>query len=116
MPLDDRLKRAVDALGDKLRDEIAKELSTLDLSPPHANTASIDRLADALREIDRATSLTDILEALATAVKTESTKAGVFLLSEGRMRSFRVFGLPEDIDVLPADVKASGLPLELAGS
>lgn len=115
MPLDDRLKRAVDSLGDKLRDQIANELATLDLAGPQ-DTASIDRLADAMREIDRATSLTDVLEALASAARNESSKAGVFLLSNGHMRSFRVFGFPDDIDQLPADVKAAGLPLELAGA
>ena len=115
MPLDDRLKRAVDSLGDKLRDELAKELATLDLTPQQ-DTAAVGRLADAIREIDRATSLTDILEALATAAKSDSSRAGVFVLGGGRLRSFRVFGLPEDIDQLPPDVKAAGLPLELAGA
>jgi len=115
MPLDDRLKRAVDSLGEKLRDELAKELATLDLAPPQ-DTASIGRLAEALREIDRATSLTDILEALATAASGESARAGVFLMSGGHLRSFRVFGFPEDIDQLPADVKANAFPLILAGA
>ena len=117
MTLDDRLKRAVDSLGDKLRDEIAKELATLDLaSPQPQSTASIDRLADGLRALDAATSLSEILETLATLISMESSRSGVFLASGGRMRSFRVFGFPEDIDQLPADVKAAGLPLELAGA
>ena len=40
MTLDDRLKKAVDSLGDKLRDEIAKELSSLNLPPPRDDAAN----------------------------------------------------------------------------
>ena len=117
MPMDDRLRRAVDSLGDKLRDEIARELGSLDLAQaPTVDTAALGRLADAIQEIDRATSLTDILETLATAAKNESARAGVFLMSGGHLRSFRVFGFPADIDELPADVKANAVPLVLAGA
>ena len=113
MTLDDRLKRAVDSLGDRLRDEIAKELSSLDLAPPR-DDAAVGRLADALRAMDGATSLSGILDALATAASRESKRAGVYLLNGGRQRGFRVFGLPDNIDQLPADVKT--VPLVLAGA
>jgi hypothetical protein len=91
--MDDRLKRAVDALGDRLRDEIAKELSSLNLAPSADDTGTA-RLADALRAIDDAKSLSDILETLATAASHEAARAGVFLLSGGGVRSFRLFGFP----------------------
>ena len=60
MTREDRLKRAVDTLGDKLRDEIAKELSALNLGS-QLDEAAMGRLADALRAIDYARSRTDIL-------------------------------------------------------
>jgi hypothetical protein len=109
MTLDDRLKKAVDSLGDKLRDEIAKELSSLNLGPP-AGDAAIGRLADALRAIDVGTSLSDILETLATAASNESARAGVFLLSGGGVRSFRLFGFRARFEDAPAE-----LPLARAG-
>jgi hypothetical protein len=109
MNLDDRLKRAVDSLGDKLRDEIAKELSALDLAPKRDETA-LSRLADALRAIDYAKSLTDILETLATAASNESARAGVFLITGDRLRSFRLFGFPARFEDAPID-----LPLARAG-
>ena len=114
MPIDERLQQAVDSISDKLRAELTKELSTLDLTPPKADDASLDRLADAMRAMDRGTSLSEILEALAAAASCECTRTGVFLLSGGLLRSFRIAGLPEDVDQLPADVKS--VPLVLAGS
>jgi hypothetical protein len=113
MPLDDRLKRAVDSLGDKLRDEIAKELATLDLAPPQT-AAAAGRLADSLRAIDEAASLSDILETLSTLVSLESARSGVFVMSGGRLRGFRVVDIPDDVDRLPSDLKS--FPLVLAGS
>src|SRR4051812_33079037 len=101
--MDDRLKRAVDSLGDRLRDEIAKELSSLELAQP-ANDAATARLADALRAIDYARSLSDILETLATAASNEAARAGVFLLSGGDVRSFRLFGFPARFEDAPIEL------------
>jgi hypothetical protein len=109
MTLDDRLKKAVDSLGDKLRDEIAKELSSLNLAPPEGD-AAIGRLAGALCAMDVAGSLSGILEALATAASKESARTGVFLLSGGRVRSFRLVGFPARVEGAPVE-----LPLARAG-
>lgn len=109
MNLDDRLKRAVDSLGDRLRDEIAKELSALDLTP-RADETVIGRISDALRAIDYGRTLSDILETLATAASNESARAGVFLLSGDSLRSFRLFGFPAAYEDAPID-----LPLGRAG-
>ena len=115
MNMDERLKKAVDTLGDKLREEIAKELATLTLAPASApqDSGTAGRLADALRAIDQAASLTEILETLATMVSLESSRSGVYLKSNGRLRAFRAFDIPEDADQIPADMKA--LPLVIAG-
>jgi len=109
MTLDDRLKRAVDSLGDKLRDEIAKELSSLTLAPPR-DEAALSRLADAMRAIDYAKSLTDVLDTLATAASNEAARAGVFLVAGDALRSFRLFGFPAQFEDAPIE-----LPLDRAG-
>jgi hypothetical protein len=106
MTLDDRLKRAVDSLGDKLREEIAKELSSLNVAPP-GNGASMGRLAEAMSAMDHATSLSDILHTLGTAASVESARAGVFLLYGGSIRSFRLFGFPPQFDSAPIDLPLS---------
>jgi len=115
MTLDERLQRAVDAIGDRLRSDLTRELSSLNLTPPK-DDAAIVRLADALREIDRAYSLSDILDSLAAAARQQSPRSAVFLLSGGRMRAFGVSGFGDDIDQLPPAVKAAGVPLVLAGT
>ncbi len=109
MTLDERLRRAADSLGDRLREEIAKELSALDLTPP-VDGQAVGRLADALRAIDYAKSLSDILETLATAASNESARAGVFLQQGDSIRSFRLFGFPSQFEDAPIE-----RPLSRAG-
>ena len=106
MTLDDRLKRAVDSLGDKLRDEIAKELTSLSRAEPR-DDAKLSRLADAMRAIDQAKSLSEILEALAAAASKEATRAGVFLMNGESLRGFRLFGFPAQFEGAPVELQLS---------
>jgi hypothetical protein len=106
MTLDDRLKRAVDSLGDKLRDEIAKELTSLSLAEPR-DEAKLSRLADAMRAIDHARSLSEILETLATAASNEAARAGVFLMNGESLRGFRLFGFPAQLEGAPVELQLS---------
>src|SRR5205823_1895903 len=62
------------------------------------------------RAIDTATSLSDILDTLATAASRGSSRSGVFLLSGSAVRGFRVSGFPARFDGAPID-----LPLTNAG-
>ena len=107
MTLDDRLQRAVDTLGEKLRDQfrddLTRELQSLSedikaqvppAPPTPPDNAALVRLAEALRALDESTSLSTTLEALATSASNESARAGVFLLNEGEIRSYRLFGFP----------------------
>jgi hypothetical protein len=110
MTLDDRLKHAVDTISNRVRAEIAKELSTLDLAAPRADDAAVARISDAIRALDFAKSLTDILETLATAASNEAARAGVFLVSGPGIRSFRLFGFPAQFEDAPIE-----MPLERAG-
>jgi hypothetical protein len=103
MSLDQRLQRAVDAIGDTLRTQLTRELSSLNLSPPTDDQA-IGRLADALRAMDHAKSLSDVLETLATAAGNESSRAGVFLISNHGVRSFRLFGFPAQYESAPLEL------------
>ena len=110
MTLDDRLKRAVDSLGDKFRDDIARELQSLSgewAAKGRADGATI-RLADSMRAIDNAVSLSEILDALAAAVSNESARTGVFLLRGETLRSFRLFGFPSRYDDAPIEAPLSG--------
>lgn len=110
MQLDDRLKKAVDSLGDRLRDEIARELAALPLPAAGHDDARLARVADALRAIDFAKSLTDVLETLATAASNESARVGVFLINGSTVRGFRLFGFPARFEDAALE-----LPLSRAG-
>lgn len=115
MTIDDRLQRAVDTISDRVRAEIAKELSTLDLAPlgpggAGGDAAGVARISDAMRALDYAKSLTDVLETLATAASNESARAGVFLISGLGIRSFRLFGFPAQFENAPIE-----MPMDRAG-
>jgi hypothetical protein len=108
MTADDRLARAVDAIGDKLRDELTRELAALSLES--RDDAALARMADAMRAIDYARSLTDILETLATAASNESPRCGVFVITGGVVRSFRLFGFAARFEDEPIE-----MPIDRAG-
>jgi len=123
MTLDDRLQRAVDTLGEKLRDQFRDDLTrelqaiTDDIKaqappapPPQTDNTALVRLADALRSMDEASSLNAILDALLTAASNESARAGVFLVREDEVRSFRLFEFPARYEGAPI-----ALPLGDAG-
>lgn len=122
MALDDRLKRAVDSIGDKLRDELTREFASLShewtadggSAGKSSSTAWADgailRLAEAMRAIDYARSLSDILETLATAASNEAARVGVFLVRGAGIHSFRLFGFPAEFEDTPIE-----LPLARAG-
>jgi hypothetical protein len=106
MTLDDRLKRAADALGDKLRDDIARELQAIsgEWATADRGDAATLRLAEAIRAIDGGNSLSEILEGLAASVSNEAARSGIFLLRGGVLRSFRVFGFSSRQDEAPIEL------------
>ena len=134
MNFDDQLKRAVDTLGDHLRDDISRELRQMtgDLSAsakadrdaaaglaahaaeaaalPAVDRAASDRLVDAVRVIDRARSLSEILDALVGSAGREAARAGVLLVRRDRLRGWRFVGFPASFDDGPID-----LPLRNSG-
>ena len=121
MTLDERLQRAIDTLGEKFnekfRDELTRELQSLseDLKaqaqpapeppppppPPAADNSAIVRLADAVRAIDEAATLSEVLDALATAAGNESARAGVFVVREGELHSVKLVEFPSRYESAP---------------
>lgn len=73
--------------------------------------AANGRLVDAIRAIDRARSLSEILDALASAAGREAARAGVLLVRGGRLRGWRFIGFGAPLDAAP-DVE---FPLEGSG-
>ena len=63
-----------------------------------ADQATGERLADAMRAIDRSRSLSEILDTLASCAGRETTRAAVFLVREGQLRGWRFIGFGPDFD------------------
>jgi len=103
MTLDDRLKRAVDTLGDRLREEIARELRVVteelsakaqaerEAAVQSARTQEPDgkRILDSIRAMDEARSVTAVLDTLIARAKSEASRAGVLLVRGDRVRGWR---------------------------
>ena len=127
MTLDDRLKRAVDTLGDRLREEITRELRivTEELSAKaHAEREAASqpartpqepdgkRILDSVRALDEARSVTAALDALVTRAKVEASRAGVLLVRADRVRGWRGdehLDMPVSETRLVADAIRTGL-------
>jgi hypothetical protein len=119
---DDRLRRAVDTLGDRLRDEITRELrmvteelsaeaqarreavvqsaitdvSTViaaSLPPPHESGST--SVLDAVRALDEAASLSAVLDTLVARVSADASRTQLFLVRADGLRTWRE---SEDLD------------------
>ena len=75
-----------------------------------ADLASLDRLLDAIRAIDRGRSLGEILETLVSCAARETARAGVLLVHGDRLRGWRFAGFDG-----PDDERTGDLPLDQAG-
>jgi hypothetical protein len=80
MTLDNRLRKAVEALR-----MVTEELSAEELTHEPAG----NRLLDAIRMIDEARSLTAVLDALVARAAGEASRAGALLVRAGRVRGWR---------------------------
>lgn len=115
---DDRLKRAVDTLGDRLRDEIARELrvvtdelSTGDSTvitaslPPLQQPSTSLRVLDAVRALDEAASLSAVLDTLIDHATAEGSRAGLFLVHAGGLRAWRDNDRLAETDIMAEAVR-----------
>lgn len=71
----------------------------------------LGRVVDGLRRLDRASSLTDLLNTLAEAAGTEAQRAGVVVVEGERIRGWRFVGF----DPTPPSARRVDLPLVDAG-
>jgi hypothetical protein len=63
-----------------------------------ADQATGERLADAMRAIDRSRSLSEVLDTLASCAGRETSRAAVLLLHDGRLRGWRFIGFGPAFD------------------
>lgn len=92
----------------KATDEEAAALRT---ASEQGSLAAMERLLEAFRRLDQATTLTALIDALAEAAAGETTRSAVFVLRGKEVRGWRVAGFAD----APADVRLVSLPLDAAG-
>ena len=131
MTFDEDLKRAFDALSDLLHAEVQHQIDAAMAElraaapvpppepppvppaepPPPAFDVSAPELVVAIRKMDEARSLTDILDALATAAAAQSRSLAVRLRRGGETQTWRTIGANGDGDV----AEATRHPLVISG-
>jgi len=131
MTFDEELKRAFDALGDRLHAEVQHQIEAamaeLRAAAP-AEPASVpapaavapsapaadsvpERLLAAIRAMDEARSLTDVLDRLATGAAQHARATAVRLSRGGHVETWRAIG----VDGSPVAPDATRAPLAISG-
>jgi hypothetical protein len=75
----------------------------------HADLASASTLLDAVRSLDEAASLTDILERLSEQAARHTPRSAVLLVQNGRIRGWRWTGIPGEATTLDLALDDRGL-------
>jgi len=130
MNFEEQLTRAFETLSDRLRGEIDEQVrrtaaeliaaahadrqAAATQTPPNA-AGSTARLTDALQALDRARSLTELLDTLVTRTRAEASSADVWLLRDGRFHPWRSTGSDDAVDETAPPIE-KGIPLTVGGA
>ena len=105
MTFDEQLRRAFDTLTSRLHDDIRREVQivvdeALAVEPTRpADVPPGPRLLDAVRLLDRARSLSESLDTLASCAAAETPRAAVLTIRGGRAHGWRFIGFgPLDLE------------------
>jgi len=94
------------------RRALDEETAALRASAEQGSLAAMERLLDAFRRLDQATTLTALIDALAEAAAGETTRSAVFVVRGREVRGWRVAGFSD----APADVRLVSVALDAAGA
>jgi hypothetical protein len=133
MTFDEQISQAFDTLTGRLRGEIDQEVERRTaeaiaaaraaapspavelVAPPPADTHASERLAAAFEAIDRARSLTDVLDALVTGARAEAAEAQLWLIRAGRLHRWRATAFDDQGNDPPPPIE-QGIPLTISGT
>jgi multidrug efflux pump subunit AcrA (membrane-fusion protein) len=93
------------------RRAVDEEAAALRAAAEQGSLAAMERLLDAFRRLDQATTLTALIDTLAEAAAGETTRSAVFVVRGREVRGWRVTGFSDG----PADVRMVTMPLDAAG-
>lgn len=88
------------------------EAAALRAAADQGSLAAMERLLDAFRRLDQASTLTALIDTLAEAAAGETTRSAVFVIRGREARGWRVAGFAD----APADVRLVSVPLDAAGA
>jgi hypothetical protein len=86
------------------------EAAALRVRAEQGSLAAMERLLEAFRRLDQATTLTGLLDTLAEAAAGETTRSAVFVVRGREVRGWRVAGFTD----APADIRLVSLGLDAA--
>ena len=89
-----------------------EEAAALRAAAEQGSLAAMERLLDAFRRLDQATTLTALIDTLAEAAASETTRSAVFVVRGREVRGWRVAGFSD----APADVRLVSVSLDAAGA
>jgi multidrug efflux pump subunit AcrA (membrane-fusion protein) len=93
------------------RKVVDEEAAALRAAADQGSLAAMERLLDAFRKLDQATTLTALIDSLAEAAAGEMTRSAVFVIRGRDVRGWRVSGFND----APADVRLVNVSLDAAG-
>jgi len=94
------------------RKGLDEETAALRASAEQGSLAAMERLLDAFRRLDQATTLTALIDTLAETAAGETTRSAVFVVRGREVRGWRVAGFSD----APADVRLVSVSLDAAGA
>lgn len=131
MSFEEQLTRAFETLSDRLRGEIDEQVrrtaaeliaaahadrqATQAAETPSNDAGSSARLTDALQALDRARSLTELLDTLVTWTRTEASSADIWIVRDGRLHPWRATGSDHAVDETAPPIE-QGTPLTVGGA
>jgi hypothetical protein len=89
-----------------------EETAALRASAEQGSLAAMERLLEAFRKLDQATTLTALIDALAETAASETTRSAVFVVRGREVRGWRAAGFSDG----PADVRLVSVSLDAAGA
>ncbi len=93
-----RVAEAMDAARREARAEAESACLEAQAAERQAELALVERLADDVRRLDDARSLTDILDRLTTSVAVSAPRAAMFVVRGSRAAGWRFAGFPDEAD------------------
>ena len=107
MTVDDRFQPVLGTVADRLQDDIAHHMRKLvdelvNAARGEVEAADLDwnqRLVEGVRSLDRAGSLSEILDTLASCAGREASRTAVLLVTGARYRGWRFIGFDASFDV-----------------